>query len=266
MKNKILQGQTAIVSGGGRGIGREISIALANAGANVVLCARTQKEIMETAEVIKKNRGQARAIQTDVTDELSVENMVNETLEEFGTIDLIVNNAGTSSEHGRIWEISAASWWKTIDVNLRGPFLLTRAGMKIMTKRKKGRIINIASNAAFFSLPEFSSYSVSKAGLLRLTGSTSLEGKQYGIYAFAISPGLVNTDMTRDLGIWKDVPADEWSPVELTGELCVFLASGKADGLSGRYIHITDDIEKMIKNEKEIIEKNLYNTVVNKLE
>ena len=177
MNNKILHGQTAIVTGAGRGIGKEIAIAPADAGANVVVCARNKKEISDTADFIINKSGKSTAIQADVTNIHSAEMLVKEALNSTESIELLVNNAGVSSSPGRIWEMNPEVWWNTIAVNLMGAFNLSHFVMKAMIKNQKGRIINIGSNAALYSLPDgYSAYSTSKAGLLRLTGSIAAQG------------------------------------------------------------------------------------------
>lgn len=266
MDDKILFGQTAIVTGAGRGIGREIAIALANDGSNVVVCARNKNEIDETSRLIRSKGGNSISVLADITDMQSVENLVKVTLNRFKTIELLVNNAGVSSPPGRIWEISPRDWWNTIEVNLIGTFNVSHSVMKEMIKQKKGRIINIGSNAALYSRSDGSSaYSASKAGLLRLTTSITAEGSEFGVYGFSISPGLVKTEMTKDLYLFKDVPEDNWLPIELAGKLCVSIASGKCDNLNGRYIHVMDNLEEMIDNAEVIKNKNLYNLTINEL-
>lgn len=266
MDDKFLYGQTAIVTGAGRGIGREIAIALADAGANIVVCARNKDEIYETSQLITNKGGESIAVPADVTNMQSVENLVKVTLNRFKTIELLVNNAGTSSSPGRIWEIKPYEWHNTIFVNLMGAFNMTHSVMKEMIRQRKGRIINIGSNAALYSRSDGSSaYSVSKAGLLRLSTSIAAEGSEFDVYGFSISPGLVKTEMTKDLYLFKNVPEDNWLPIELAGKLCVSIASGKCDKLNGRYIHVMDNLEEMIDNAEVIKNKNLYNLTINEL-
>jgi NAD(P)-dependent dehydrogenase (short-subunit alcohol dehydrogenase family) len=257
-ENTPLIGQVAIVTGGGRGIGRVIAQTLATAGAKLAVTARSRDQIDETVRLIQQQGGQAISFALDVTDQLAVEQMVSETTRQFGSIDLLVNNAGIAGDEGLIWEVTAADWWHVLEVNLRGSFLCARAVLPSMVARQRGRIINIASGVGTVPSAFHSGYPVSKVALFRLTDCLAEMTKTQGISVFAISPGLVRTAMTQDLPIWKDVPDSDWVPVERAGELCVFLATGKADRLSGRYLHVLDDITQLVQHADEILANDLY--------
>jgi NAD(P)-dependent dehydrogenase (short-subunit alcohol dehydrogenase family) len=258
-KNNELTGQVAIVTGGGRGVGRSIAQTLARAGAKVAVAARTRNQLDETVALIQQQGGQAISFTLDVTDQRGVEHMVSEITRQFGPVDLLVNNAGISSrDEAPIWEADAADWWHILEVNLRGPFLCSRAVLPGMVARQSGRIINVASGAGTVPSAFNSGYPVSKAALFRLTDCLAEMTGIYGVSVFAISPGLVRTSMTQDLPIFKDVPDSDWVPVERAGELCVFLATGKADRLSGRYLHVLDDITELVQRTDEILENDLY--------
>jgi len=253
--NAKLTGQAAIVTGGGRGIGRAIARALAGAGARIALAARSRDQLDETVVTIRQEGGQAIAFATDVTDQHAVERTAREVERQLGTIDLLVNNAGILGEEGPIWEGTAEDWWRVLEVNLRGPFLCARAVLPGMIVRGRGRIINVASNAGIRPSPVLSAYSVSKAAVLRLTDCLAEMTKAYGIGVFAISPGLVRTAMTQDR---RNDAATSWVPAERAGELCVFIAAGKADALSGRYLHVSDDIDGLVERADEIGRNDLY--------
>jgi len=253
-----LHGQTALITGGSRGIGRAISVALAAAGANVAVAARRAAQLDETVALIQEQGGEALALPGDVTDEPTVDRLVAETVDHFGGLTLLVNNAGIAGQLAPIWEGNADEWWRVLEVNLRGPFLCARAALRHMIARRRGRIINIASNVGTRPAALSSAYSVSKGALLRLTDCLAAMTKEHGVHVFAISPGLVRTAMTHDMPIFKDVPEAEWTPPERAGELCVFLATGAADGLSGRYIHVQDDIQDMVRRADEIEQQDLY--------
>jgi 3-oxoacyl-[acyl-carrier protein] reductase len=136
--------------------------------------------------------------------------------------------------------------------------LCSKYVLQHMTQRRSGRIINIGSGVGLGPEPMASSYSISKAALLRLTDSFALAAQDFGISMFAISPGLVLTDMTRVMPGIDDFVADDFTPIERTGELCVLLASGQADALTGRYIHVRyDDIHDLIARSDEVVEKDL---------
>jgi NAD(P)-dependent dehydrogenase (short-subunit alcohol dehydrogenase family) len=252
-----LSGKVAVVTGGGRGIGREIARHFAAAGATVVVTARTLTQLEETCDMINGEGGSCSAMPLDVLDEEAIGTTFKEIEAAHGRIDLLVNNAGITGTGEMPWEDDPVDWWRTMEVNLRGPYLCTRAVVPGMTERKSGRIIMVGSNMAFFPFPSQSSYSCSKAALVRLGDNFAVGLKEHGISVFTISPGLVATDMT------KDIPDDfvakaEWTPIETPARLCVTLASGRADALSGRYIHASGhDIEDLISRSDEIVDKDL---------
>jgi NAD(P)-dependent dehydrogenase (short-subunit alcohol dehydrogenase family) len=254
-----LAGQVAVVTGGGRGIGREIAQALARAGAKVAVTARSRVQLDETVSLIEGLGLQSAAFVMDVTDLEQVKAGVTTIIEHFGPIDLLVNNAGVGGEGMLPWEVDVDAWWHTIEVNVRGVFLCSHAVLPGMIERQRGRIVNIGSNAGLRPTPMASAYAVSKTALLRLTDSLAVAVREHGVSVFAVSPGLVLTDMTRDVPIFKDLPASEWTPIERVGELCVFLASGQADRLTGRYIHTSeDDVHDMVQRADEIVNDDLH--------
>jgi 3-oxoacyl-[acyl-carrier protein] reductase len=253
-----LHGQTAVVTGGGRGIGRAIARALARAGARVAVTARSRDQLEETVALITEQGGESAAFVMDVTDVEQVKNGMNAIRAQFGPIDLLVNNAGIGGR-GVPWEMDPGDWWRTIDVNLRGVFLCCHAVLPGMIERRQGRIINIGSNAGIGPSADGSAYAVSKAALMRLTDSLAEATKAYNVQHFVISPGLVVTDMTRHRQGSPDYPPSAWTPIERAGEMCVFLASGQADALTGRYIHVReDDVHEMVRRADEIVEQDLH--------
>ncbi len=253
-----LSGQVAIVTGGGRGIGRAVARALARAGARVAVAARSREQVAETISRIQQDGGQALPFVVDVTGQAAVERMVRETERQFGPVDLLVNNAGLSGHETSLWEEDAADWWRVVEVNLRGPFLCARAVLPGMVERKRGRIINMVSGAGAYPFPFNSAYPVSKAALFRLTDCIAEMTNPHGVYVFAISPGLVRTAMTQDMEFFKNVPANEWYEPEQAGGLCVQIALGVADRLSGRYINVADDLQAMVQRADEIVENDLF--------
>ena len=277
-KNKIngkinLGGQVALVTGGGRGLGREFALALAGAGASVAVCARSEDQLGETVELIEGKGGRAMAITADVSDRKSVDDMVSEVGSELGPVDLLVNNAGVLKAPGTVWEADPDDWWREIEINLKGPFLCARAVLPSMIERKSGRIINLASIAGLWPFPNFSAYAVSKAALIRLSENIDAEAKEHGISVFSIHPGTVRTSMAKYIAeselVGRRAPEiQEWfknlldkgedEPPESAVRLVLFLASGKADVLSGRYISIDDDVPGLVEQAEKIKEDNLY--------
>jgi 3-oxoacyl-[acyl-carrier protein] reductase len=241
------QGQVALVTGGGRGIGRNIAVELAGAGMKVAVAARSTGEIEETAAEVG-----GLAIQCDVSDRDSVERMVAEAEEKLGPLDLLVSNAGISIEEGAAWELDPDEWWRVFEVNVLGVYLCCRAVVPGMLGRGRGRIVNVASGAAYLPGSSSTAYSASKAAVHRFseTLANQLRGR---IPVFSISPGLVKTRMTEPFG--DDAP---WTPPELAPRLVRALASGRLDELAGRYLHAEhDDVDALAARIDEILEQDL---------
>src|SRR5262245_46759765 len=191
----VLSNMVAIVTGGGRGIGRAVARALANAGAGVSIAARSENELTEAAALLREVSDRVAAIQTDVTDTVAVRRLVEETRRQLGPVDVLVNNAGTCHALGPVSEVDPDVWWRDVEVSLRGSFLCARAVLPDMLARKSGRIINMGSGVGLRPVPFVSAYSCGKAALLRLTDSIALETRGHGVSVFAISPGNVQTAM-----------------------------------------------------------------------
>jgi len=235
--NDELSGQVALVTGGGRGIGRGIALELAAAGARVAVAARSAGEIESVAREID-----GLAVTTDVSNRASVEALVERVQTELGPIDLLVNNAGVSEADEPIWKQEPDDWWRVFEINVLGPYLLCRAVLPDMVERGRGRIVNVGSGASYLPGSGSTSYGPSKAALGRFGEGLALEAGEHGISVFTISPGMVRTAMTERFG--DDAP---WTPNELAPRLVRALASGRADRLAGRYIHAEhDDIDDLI--------------------
>jgi NAD(P)-dependent dehydrogenase (short-subunit alcohol dehydrogenase family) len=234
--------RVALVTGAGRGIGLTVATRLAQRGYRVAAAARSAAQIRQAAGEIG-----ALPVVLDVSDTAAVETAVAAVEAELGAIDLLVNNAGVAGEGGFTWDQSPADWWRVFEVNVLGTFLCSRAVLPGMRARKRGRIVNIGSNAAFFSLadgPEeriSAAYMASKAAVTRFTEALAAEARADGISAFTISPGTVKSEMTAGIfaAEWDDPSL--WSPPELAADLIEFIDSGALDGLSGRYIHAARD-------------------------
>jgi NAD(P)-dependent dehydrogenase (short-subunit alcohol dehydrogenase family) len=265
----VLCGQTALVTGGGRGIGRTIAQTLAAAGAKVAVMARSADELAETVRLIESKGGTARAYTADVTRGDQVNAAVRKAEDSLGPIDVLINNAGDVKPFGPLWETDAEEWWRSFEVNLRGPLLCTRAVLPGMIARRRGRIVNVSSRAATVSAPFYSSYVASKTALVRFTECIALEAKPHGVTMFAISPGTVRTAMASYS--LESAEGKKWLPwfsqlfeqkvnvpPERAANLVLDLASGKADALTGRMLSIFDDLELLLKNGAEIERQNLY--------
>lgn len=259
-----LAGQVAIVTGGGRGFGREIARACAKAGARVAVVARTAEQLAETAALIQKDGGYAIAITADVTDASAVRAMVEQTERELGAVDLLVNNAGRLTAIAPIWEADADEWWRDVEVNLRGTFLCCRAVLRFMIPRRRGRIINFTSAA----MPNVTAYDCSKVAVTRLTNLLAGESKAFGVSVFAITVGPTHTDMMdymleseagrKYLPDLAKMLENSWQPIEWAGMLVATLASGRADELTGRWVGPKDDLAEMLRHIDEIERDELY--------
>jgi 3-oxoacyl-[acyl-carrier protein] reductase len=242
-----LDGQVALVTGGGRGVGEGIARELSAAGARVAVSARTRDQVAAVAREIG-----GLAIVADVTDHAAVEAMVQQVEADLGPIDLLVANAGRNVHEQRAWEVEPGDWWNVFEVNVFGVYLCCRAVIPGMLERGRGRIVITGSGASYLPHSGSTAYSSSKASVWRFGNvlADQLEGR---IPVFVISPGLVKTEMT------KAAPDDApWTPPELAPRLVRALASGRADALSGRYIHAEhDDIDELISRADEIQERDL---------
>ena len=244
-----LQGQVALVTGGGRGIGAGIARELADAGARVAVAARTREQVEEVAQEID-----GLAIEADVSDRSAVERMVAETERELGPIDLLVANAGIGLDEGAgAWTVEPEDWWRVFEVDVLGVHLCCRAVIPGMIERRRGRIVLTGSGAAYLPGSTQSAYSASKAAVWRFGEILAQQLRPHGIPVFVISPGLVQTELTSQIP--DDAP---WTPPELAPRLVRVLASGRADALAGRYIHAEhDDIEDLIRRAGEIEREDL---------
>jgi 3-oxoacyl-[acyl-carrier protein] reductase len=243
-----LSGQVALVTGGGRGIGRAIAVELAQAGMRVAVAARTRDQIEATAREIG-----GLAATVDVTDRAAVEKLVGETEQELGPIDLLVANAGISPSEPSAWEIEPDEWWRVLEVNVLGVYLTCRSVIPGMLDRGRGRIVITGSGSAYLPGSRTTAYPTSKAAVVRFgeTLASQLEGR---IPVFPVSPGLVRTEMTEGR-FPDDAP---WTPPECAPRLVRALASERFDRLSGRYLHAEHDPpEELEKRIEQILEQDL---------
>ena len=194
-----LKDMAAIVTGGGKGIGKAISLAFASEGAMVVIAARDPESMEETAEEIRSSGGRADLIMTDVRYEDQVKKMVDHTLGKYGRIDTLVNNSGVTGPNQNLVDINLADWNDVMAVNLTGSMLCAREVLKSMIAARKGSIINIASEGGRSGFPMRSPYSVSKRGLIALTETLAIEVGEYGIRVNCISPGRVRGERVEDV-------------------------------------------------------------------
>jgi NAD(P)-dependent dehydrogenase (short-subunit alcohol dehydrogenase family) len=240
-----LSGKVAIVTGGGRGIGRAIALGLANSGASVAVASRTQKEVDAVAEEIKKSGGKALAVVTDLTVNEQLENLVHAALKEFGKIDILVNNAARSFLRS-LMDLREDGWDKVFNTNVRAVWLLSRLVARKMMEQKSGRIINITTVGAEKAELGMAAYGCSKAALKMLTRCMAREWAQFGIQVNAVGPGLTKTDFSKP--IWSNpevakhvsaaIPMGRLAePEEIVGSV-LFLASDAARFITGHSIYV----------------------------
>ena len=197
--SKSLEGQTAIVTGASRGIGKAIAIFLAKEGAEVIINYSSSLEnANNVVSEIKSFGGKAYPLQADISNENSVNDLIKTVLEKNNQIDVLVNNAGITKD-GLLMRMKTDDWQKVLDLNLSGVFYCTRAVSRQMLKQKKGRIINITSVVGLMGNPGQANYSAAKAGVVGLTQSAAKEFASRGITVNAVAPGFISTDMTKDL-------------------------------------------------------------------
>ncbi|NTU62809.1 MAG: SDR family oxidoreductase [Chloroflexi bacterium] len=265
--------QVALITGGGRGLGRAFAEALARAGATVAIVARSESELQDVAQAIEQAGGRALTFMADVTDRQAIERVVAEVERQLGRIDLLVNTAGIFRALGPIAEIDPDEWWREVEINVRGTYLCAQAVLPGMLARGQGRIINLASAAGLQSIPLTSAYCVSKTAVIRLTECLALETGNLGIRVFAMHPGTVRTPMSDYAEESDEVKqrapfVQQWfqqlyreggdTPIERSVELMLTLASGKADALSGRYIDVDDDLDGLLQRANAIERDDLY--------
>jgi NAD(P)-dependent dehydrogenase (short-subunit alcohol dehydrogenase family) len=235
-----------------------VAFALAEAGSRLVLGARSAPQLDEVVTAIAERGGQALAVSLDVADPNSIQEFVDGAVARFERLDVLVNNAGSNNGGdngaiGPLWEINPEAWWYDIEVNLRGTFLCTRAALPHMISAGGGHIINMVSTAAAMAWPYNTAYACSKAGVIRLTDSVAEEVREKGVHLFALSPGSVDTELRAGAvesaagrrWLTKVNPNPQWVPAEAPAAAVVLLASGKADGLTGRFLSVDWDLARL---------------------
>lgn len=255
-----LEGKTAIVTGGGRGIGRAIALGLAREGADVLTFSRTQAEVEATAAEIRHCARRGIALVADVRRPKDVSRVVNRAVEEFGRIDILVNNAGIPGPIGKLLDNEIEAWVETVQTYLVGTFLCCRAVLPHMIMRRQGKIINLSGGGAATPRPCFSAYAAAKAGIVRLTETLAEEVQEFNIQINAIAPGAVFTRMLEEIlrageaagavGLAEARRCQQTggTPPERAAALAVFLASCESGKLTGRLVSaVWDDWPEMVR-------------------
>jgi len=240
-----LPGKVAVVTGGRRGIGKAIALALAEAGADITLCDRVTEdgELNAVAEEVKRLGRRSLAVQADITRKADVDSLVQGVVDEFGVIDILVNNAATNIR-APLLELGEDGWDRVIDTDLKGYYLCSQAVGKQMVSQKRGNIINIASTAAMKAAPEMGAYCIAKAGVVMLTKVLAVELAQYNIRVNAIAPYIVKTEFSQPLWsepetlkqIESEIPLGRLAETgDITGSV-LFLASDTSSYITGHTI------------------------------
>lgn len=238
-----LKGKVAIVTGASRGFGEAIAIGLAEAGADVVLAARTESALQAVAAKIEALGRRALVVPTDMMDKAAIESLADRTIEAFGKVDILVNNAGFGDSIPFL-KMPEGEWDKVLDLNLKGYFLATQAIGKHMFKARAGRIINISSAMGEHPLPYLTHYAASKAGINAMTKSLALEWANRGITVNAIAPSYFETDMTESSRqneqanalIMSKTPLSRYGKVEELIGLVIYLACDNSSYMTGAII------------------------------
>lgn len=249
----LLKNKVALITGASRGIGRATALALARAGAAVVLVARSKDEIGSVADEIKHQGGRALAIPTDVSHVSQVDHLLVLTLRAFGGVDILVNNAALIQPLGKVWETSPLAWQKLIAVNVIGPYLCARAVLPHMLEKGAGRIINISSGAADRDITAASAYCASKAALERFASTLAAEVEDAGVAVTVFRPGIVDTPMQANMrnapdhvfplaSVWQSwYDQAQLRPPEEPAQAIVWLASRFAQETNGQQFSIDDE-------------------------
>jgi NAD(P)-dependent dehydrogenase (short-subunit alcohol dehydrogenase family) len=221
-----LEDKIALITGAGRGIGKAVALDYAREGAKLAICARTRSEIEETAREIQAAGAECFALECDVSQEEPVLRLIGDVEKRFGRIDVLVNNAGVMTRPTPITELEIRKWDYTIAVNLRGPFLVTRAVLPIMMRRKSGSIINVSSSIGRSAYANFAAYAASKWGLEGFTQTVAAEVRGRNIRVNSVEPGYVATKLTGYSGS---------SPESVT-DVFVFLGSDESRNITGKQL------------------------------
>jgi NAD(P)-dependent dehydrogenase (short-subunit alcohol dehydrogenase family) len=238
-----VEGKVALITGGGRGLGRAACLALAREGADIIVAARSPEQLNQVSNEVEALGRRCLGVPTDVTSSASVERLVEAGLQEFGRLDVLVNNAGIAVS-SPILATTDAQWESVVSTNLLGAFLLLRTAGRHLVDQGSGKVINVASHWAFRGVPTFASYCASKAAVVNLTRAAAVEWARYGVQVNALAPGYFATDFNADLRadetnldrVIKGIPMRRMGAPDEFGEWIVLLASKASDFMTGEVI------------------------------
>ncbi|MRX71585.1 glucose 1-dehydrogenase [Bacillus lacus] len=247
-----LTGKTAIVTGGGRGLGEQMCLSLAEAGANVVVCSRKIEACRAVADKVEAKGVKALALQCDITKKEEIENVISTTIDKFGTLDILVNNSGVSWA-GSSLKMPEEAWQKVFDVNVKGMFLFSQAAAAVMISKGSGKIINIASIAGYGGtmILDTVAYNSSKGAVMTLTKDMAVKLAAYNIQVNAIAPGFFDTKISKPIldhygdKLLHSIPARRiGSECDLKGA-AVYLASHASDYVTGHILNVDGGISAL---------------------
>jgi len=239
----VLEGKVALITGGARGIGKEIAMFFAKQGANIAICDVNLEEAEKTAKEIQDLNRESVAFKADVTDSKQVQDMVDKILDKLGKIDILINNAGITKDN-LLLRMSEEEWDKVIAVNLKGTFVCTKLVSKVMLKQRSGKIVNLASIIGIMGNAGQANYAASKAGIIGLTKSVAKELASRNICVNAIAPGFIRTDMTSRLPeevqkkMLSVIPLARFGEAKDVADLALFLSSESSSYITGQVIQV----------------------------
>jgi NAD(P)-dependent dehydrogenase (short-subunit alcohol dehydrogenase family) len=247
-----LEGRSAVITGASQGLGKAIGAEFVKEGANVFLCARGEALLKQTADELRgaAAKGQRVLYQAcDVSKESEVEGLFSQATEEFGSLGILINNAGVYGPKGKSEEISFTEWARAVEINIYGTFLPCRLAVRLMKPKSYGKIVNISGGGATAPLPRLSAYAASKAAVVRLTETLAEELREFRIDVNAVAPGALNTRLLQEVLEAGPVAVGQafydkalrqresgGVPLDKGARLCVYLASGESDGITGKLI------------------------------
>ncbi len=244
MQAQLASAKKILLTGASRGIGATLARVLAEPGRELFLVARTREALYGTARACSERGAKVQTFGVDLAVASQVTALAQEVRDDFGGVDLLVNNAGILGPEGLPWETDPEQWWQTQLVNVRAPYLLQRILIPDMLQKGGGRVIDLSSGAAVTDDELCSAYFTSKTALLRLAGSLDLAGRDKGILVFPVAPGVVETDMTRAMSM--HIGRDAWNDPQQVAQLVKAIAAGWLDGVAGCQLRAgVDTVEQL---------------------
>ena len=260
-----MNSKTVLITSGSRGIGRAIALSLAEQGHKVAVTGRDSEKLADVAAALTDGI----AVHADVADATQTKAVIAQVEQDLGPVDVLINNAGIGGDDGvpkLFTDMSVESWWQVQETNLKGPMQYSRAVLPGMMARGHGIIINMGSYIAIRPMPAATAYASSKAALARFSDCLSVELDGSGVQVFCISPGLVLTDMTRDMPFIKDIPEEEFHSFEDIAGHVSQLVSGRYSAISGLFLHVKDDLDALLAHADQLREQRLYSLRIDGLE